>query len=1186
MKKISLFIFCWMMIGFAQAQCGTNINPPGSGNCLMLNGSNQSVTMPDSDDWHFSSGDFAIECWVNPANASTRTLLTQSLANAGVAGTSSFYMSVNSNGSGTFDFYSTTGTTWTNTLYTPAGSVPSGVWTHVAITRTSGTVKVYINGIAVSFTGSVASTLANGNQPLEIGAQNGGLFFNGGIEEMRIFKGAAPSQNDVRDWMNKKITSAHPQWANCVAYYRFDEESTTNVYDRKKCNNGVFNGIRTYNLSDAPVGDVSGWDYSGSTSAAFIKFGTTNQDSLRAQLTSGTAAGIQVYGIVDTPNNRYNIPWLQDNNRYGGVWVVNGTNPQYTLTYGYAGNPALANTSASNLHLYRRVKATSLGWAETPNAINNTGGQYFTANGENSEYILGGANVVTPPAGPPNLSRVEYFFDVDPGFGNGTATNVTTTDITTVITPSISGLTAGVHRIFVRSQDVAGKWSLAIPTRFFYEPAFSNPIQNITKAEYFFDNDPGFGNAISQSVPAAASVSITMNPSLTSLSAGMHNLFVRTQDAAGKWSLSTPTVFYYEPAFSNPIQNITKAEYFFDNDPGFGHATNASITTGTDITFNLSPAIGSLPAGMHNFFIRTQDGAGKWSSSTPTLFYYEPAFSNPVQNITKAEYFFDIDPGFGKANNTAIIPGAAITFNLSPSLSSLSAGMHNFFLRTQDANGKWSLSTPTSFYYEPGFASPLQNIVKAEYFFDKDSGFGSANNINITTGTDITFNLSPDIANLAAGLHNLFIRTLDAAGKWSLSSAALFFYEPAFSNPLQNIVKAEYFFDTDPGFGNAVNTPVVPGSDITFNLNPSISNLSMGLHRMFMRTKDAAGKWSISTPALFYYEPINNNTLPTITRAEYYIDNFVPFGNGIPVVISPDDSVKAMKFPVNITGIASGGHRFYLRTKDVNGKWSLTSWANFTLSGSSNAPAIVINSFTPIAACAGSSIDVAFHSTGNYLNGNVFALQLSDGSGLFANPVVLGSVSGTVSSVIKAVIPSTVQAGINSYKLRVVSSLNAVNGATSDSSLAVIGTSQNYSDTTIFFSCYGDTYNLNALYNVSGGGIWNTPNPETAAPGSYKYFVTAGGGCSDTADVVLLLEVATWTGAINSDWHNANNWNIHKVPSAVTHVIIPTGVANPCIISTEDAEAASLHAKSNGSFQIINNKRITIKGVCSTLPPS
>ena len=47
----------------------------------------------------------------------------------------------------------------------------------------------------------------------------------------------------------------------------------------------------------------------------------------------------------------------------------------------------------------------------------------------------------------------------------------------------------------------------------------------------------------------------------------------------------------------------------------------------------------------------------------------------------------------------------------------------------------------------------------------------------------------------------------------------------------QNINKVEYFFDTDPGFGNGTSVPVTPTPDLTnlsFNIN--IVTLPQGFH--------------------------------------------------------------------------------------------------------------------------------------------------------------------------------------------------------------------------------------------------------------------------------------------------------------------------------------------------------------------
>ena len=83
----------------------------------------------------------------------------------------------------------------------------------------------------------------------------------------------------------------------------------------------------------------------------------------------------------------------------------------------------------------------------------------------------------------------------------------------------------------------------------------------IARAEYFVDADPGLGAATAFTLPATPAAdlsSLSASVSLSSLSAGFHQLGVRSQDATGQWSLTNLRTFYYEPAALNGLPNITK----------------------------------------------------------------------------------------------------------------------------------------------------------------------------------------------------------------------------------------------------------------------------------------------------------------------------------------------------------------------------------------------------------------------------------------------------------------------------------------------------------------------------------------------------------------------------------------------------------------------------------------------------
>lgn len=143
-------------------------------------------------------------------------------------------------------------------------------------------------------------------------------------------------------------------------------------------------------------------------------------------------------------------------------------------------------------------------------------------------------------------------------------------------------------------------------------------------------------------------------------------------------------------------------------------------------------------------------------------------------------------------------------------------------------------------------------------------------------------------------------------------------------------------------------------------------------------------------------------------------------------------------------------------------------------------------------------------------------------------------------------------------------------------------------DTLIYHNCYLETTNLATLYNTTGlSAIWNTASPTLAAPANYRLIAstTPSGGCADTANVEIKLLVATWTGAISSDWHTAGNWNTNQVPNALTHVIINNGTPNNCAISTANAIAASMQLRNGAVLNMANGMTITIAGNCTMLPP-
>jgi hypothetical protein len=140
-------------------------------------------------------------------------------------------------------------------------------------------------------------------------------------------------------------------------------------------------------------------------------------------------------------------------------------------------------------------------------------------------------------------------------------------------------------------------------------------------------------------------------------------------------------------------------------------------------------------------------------------------------------------------------------------------------------------------------------------------------------------------------------------------------------------------------------------------------------------------------------------------------------------------------------------------------------------------------------------------------------------------------------------------------------------------------------DVEVYLNCVGDVTDISNTFITTGlTTVWTPSNISTASAGTYQLIVTNANGCKDTVLAIVKVEVAVWTGAISSDWHVAGNWNINKVPTDKTHVIIPNGTTNPCVVSNANGQAASMQVKTGGNISFNNGKIVDVKGKCSTLP--
>jgi hypothetical protein len=210
------------------------------------------------------------------------------------------------------------------------------------------------------------------------------------------------------------------------------------------------------------------------------------------------------------------------------------------------------------------------------------------------------------------LTAAEYYFDTDPGVGNGTALTVTTGD-SILYSGSIitTGLPNGFHFLYIRSKDANGTWSLTERRMFFIQTgAPASPA--LAAAEYFFDTDPGVGNGIPLVVVGGDSILFSGSIPSGALIKGFHFLYIRTKGLDNKWGLAERRMLYIQsPPTVSPI--LVAAEYFVNTDPGVGNATALTVVSGDSIDFSGPITVTDTVGGDDSLFIRVRDLSGLWS---------------------------------------------------------------------------------------------------------------------------------------------------------------------------------------------------------------------------------------------------------------------------------------------------------------------------------------------------------------------------------------------------------------------------------------------------------------------------------------------------------------------------------------------------------------------------------------------
>ena len=210
------------------------------------------------------------------------------------------------------------------------------------------------------------------------------------------------------------------------------------------------------------------------------------------------------------------------------------------------------------------------------------------------------------------VKLVEYFWDNDPGYSKGIPIAFAANrevSIENLELPT-DGLDAGTHVLGIRAYGNVG-WTPTVSSEIYIAPDPAKLI--VSQAEYFWDNDPGYGQGTPISITEGQSISVeSLGIPTDNLTPGDHQLFVRYRGPQG-WS---PTLCS-DVRVLGETPTISAAEYFWNDDPGYGQGIPLNIEPGQMVTIN-DVGIPSFDVhGDATLFIRYRGTTG-WS---PTVAY-------------------------------------------------------------------------------------------------------------------------------------------------------------------------------------------------------------------------------------------------------------------------------------------------------------------------------------------------------------------------------------------------------------------------------------------------------------------------------------------------------------------------------------------------------------------------------------
>ena len=407
------------------------------------------------------------------------------------------------------------------------------------------------------------------------------------------------------------------------------------------------------------------------------------------------------------------------------------------------------------------------------------------------------------------LAGAEYFIDSDPGQGNGSSIPVTgfSRPYTVYSVTFGSSLAVGTYSVYVRAKDNAGNWTQlrmetlqvnspipAAPTNF---AASTSPTNQYPSLFWIGSSGATSYNIYENGTYLGSTDSTTYVDS--SASQGNDNYYVTAVNSAGESNASNTVVVDYDIIPPTITYTLTPAP----NASGWNNSNVTVSFTCSDTNSGVASCPNPVTVSSEGKNIQVSGTAADEAGNTATA----TASVNLDKTPPTISYSLSPTPNSAGWNNSNV----TVTFTCSDALSGIATCPSPVTVSTEAANQKIT-----------GTAT------------DK------AGNTASTTATINLDKTPPMVSRATMSPTTILLSNNNVA----VSASA--------TDSLSGVSTGEYYIDTDPGQGKG--KPMTYNSSIgKLTATASISGLSLGTHKLYVRAKDVAGSWSTPVSVSFTF---------------------------------------------------------------------------------------------------------------------------------------------------------------------------------------------------------------------------------------------------------------------------------------------------------------------------------------------